>query len=168
MRNATVVAWAGMRGAVSLAAALAIPLETDTGAPFPGRELIIFLAFCVILVTLVGQGMTLPTLIRALGIEDDGGDAREEAKARKRAAMAALARLEELTGEDWVQEDTADAPARALRLPRPPLRRALRRRRRRLERGAIAARTSACAASSWTPSALPSSSSGARAWSRTT
>ena len=107
MRNATVVAWAGMRGAVSLAAALAIPLETDTGAPFPGRELIIFLAFCVILVTLVGQGMTLPTLIRALGIEDDGGDAREEAKARKRAAMAALARLEELTGEDWVQEDTA-------------------------------------------------------------
>ncbi len=107
MRNATVVAWAGMRGAVSLAAALAIPLETDTGAPFPGRELIIFLAFCVILVTLVGQGMTLPTLIRALGIEDDGGDAQEEAKARKRAAMAALARLEELTGEDWVQEDTA-------------------------------------------------------------
>jgi monovalent cation/hydrogen antiporter len=107
MRNATVVAWAGMRGAVSLAAALAIPLETDTGAPFPGRELIIFLAFCVILVTLVGQGMTLPTLIRALGIEDDGGDAREEAKARKRAATAALARLEELTGEDWVQEDTA-------------------------------------------------------------
>jgi monovalent cation/hydrogen antiporter len=107
MRNATVVAWAGMRGAVSLAAALAIPLETDTGAAFPGRELIIFLAFCVILVTLVGQGMTLPTLIRALGIEDDGSDAREEAKARKGAAMAALARLEELTGEDWVQEDTA-------------------------------------------------------------
>src|SRR5215204_3093210 len=106
-RNATVAAWAGMRGAVSLAAALAIPLETDAGAPFPGRELIIFLAFCVIVVTLVGQGATLPALIRALGIEDDGGDAREEAKARKRAAMAALERLSELESEDWVVDDTA-------------------------------------------------------------
>jgi monovalent cation/hydrogen antiporter len=107
IRNATVVAWAGMRGAVSLAAALAIPLETDAGAPFPGRELIIFLAFCVIVVTLVGQGMTLPALIRALRIEDDGGDAREEAKARKRAALAALERLSELEGEDWVMDETA-------------------------------------------------------------
>src|SRR5918994_1900875 len=84
MRSAVIVGWAGMRGAVSLAAALAIPLETDTGAPFPARELIIFLAFCVILFTLVGQGVTLPALIRALRIEDDGADAREEAKARKR------------------------------------------------------------------------------------
>jgi CPA1 family monovalent cation:H+ antiporter len=107
IRNAAVVSWAGMRGAVSLAAALAIPFETDAGAPFPGRELIIFLAFCVILVTLVGQGVTLPAVIRALRVEDDGGDAREEAKARKRAAMAALARLEELDGQDWVQSDTA-------------------------------------------------------------
>ena len=107
MRNALIVSWAGMRGAVSLAAALAIPLETDTGAPFPDRELIIFLAFFVILVTLVGQGMTLPALIRALRIEDDGLEAQEEAKARKRAAMAALARLEQLEGEDWVMADTA-------------------------------------------------------------
>jgi monovalent cation/hydrogen antiporter len=107
LRSAAVISWAGMRGAVSLAAALAIPLETDTGAPFPARELIIFLAFCVILFTLVGQGITLPALIRALGIEDDGADAREEAKARKRAAMAALARLEELEGEEWVMSDTA-------------------------------------------------------------
>jgi monovalent cation/hydrogen antiporter len=105
--NATVVAWAGMRGAVSLAAALAIPLETHAGAPFPDRELIIFLAFSVILVTLVGQGSTLPALIRALRIEDDGGEAREEAKARKRAAMAALERLSELEGEDWVMDETA-------------------------------------------------------------
>jgi monovalent cation/hydrogen antiporter len=107
VRSAAVVAWAGMRGAVALAAALAIPLETDAGAPFPGRELIIFLAFCVIVVTLVGQGLTLPALIRALRVEDDGLDAQEEAKARKRAAMAALARLEELEGEDWVVDETA-------------------------------------------------------------
>ena len=107
LRNALVVGWAGMRGAVSLAAALAIPLETDAGAPFPGRELIIFLSFCVILFTLVGEGVTLPGLIRALGVEDDGGDAREEAKARKGAALAALERLGELESEDWVLEDTA-------------------------------------------------------------
>ena len=107
VRNAVVVAWAGMRGAVALAAALAIPLETDAGAAFPMRELIIFLAFCVILVTLVGQGLTLPALIRALRIEDDGLDAREEAKARKRAAMAALERLDQLEGEDWVMDETA-------------------------------------------------------------
>jgi CPA1 family monovalent cation:H+ antiporter len=106
--HAAVISWAGMRGAVSLAAALAIPLQTDTGAPFPERPLIIFLAFCVILFTLVVQGMSLPVLIRALRIEDDGSEAREEAKARKRAAQAALDRLEELGGEDWVLDDTAE------------------------------------------------------------
>jgi monovalent cation/hydrogen antiporter len=102
------ISWAGMRGAVSLAAALAIPLETDAGEPFPAREPIIFLAFCVILFTLVVQGLSLPALIRALGIEADDGDEREEAKARLRAAEAALARLEELTGEEWVREDTLE------------------------------------------------------------
>jgi monovalent cation/hydrogen antiporter len=103
-----VVSWAGMRGAVSLAAALAIPLETDAGLPFPGRELIIFLAFCVILATLVFQGLTLPLVIRGLGVEEDGLEAREEAKARKRAAQAALARLEDLAAEEWVLDDTAE------------------------------------------------------------
>jgi monovalent cation/hydrogen antiporter len=103
-----VVSWAGMRGAVSLAAALAIPLETDTGDPFPGRALIVFLAFCVILVTLVLQGLSLPFVIRLLGVEDDGLDAREDAKARLRAAEAVLARLEELADEDWVREDTLE------------------------------------------------------------
>jgi CPA1 family monovalent cation:H+ antiporter len=108
LRHAAVISWAGMRGAVSLAAALAIPLETDAGAPFPDRPLIIFLAFSVILFTLVAQGLSLPAVIRALGVEDDGADLHEESKARKRAAQAALARLEELTGEDWVLEDTAE------------------------------------------------------------
>ncbi len=107
-RGAVFLSWAGMRGAVSLAAALALPLETDTGAPFPGRDLILFLTFSVILATLVGQGLTLPLVIRALGLEEDGGEDREDAKARIRAAEAAIARLEELAAEDWVRDDTAE------------------------------------------------------------
>jgi Na+/H+ antiporter len=107
-RGAVFLSWAGMRGALSLAAALALPLETDAGAPFPGRELIVFLTFSVILATLVGQGLTLPIVIRALGLEDDGSEDREDAKARIHAAEAALARLEELVGEEWVREDTAE------------------------------------------------------------
>jgi monovalent cation/hydrogen antiporter len=105
---AALLSWSGMRGAVSLAAALAIPLETDAGVPFPARELIIFLAFCVIVFTLVVQGLTLPFVIRFLGIEEDDMEAREEAKARLRAAEAALVRLEELAGEDWTREDTIE------------------------------------------------------------
>jgi CPA1 family monovalent cation:H+ antiporter len=103
-----VLGWAGMRGAVSLAAALAIPLTTDAGAPFPGREIIIFLASCVILATLVLQGLTLPLLIKLVGLEDDGAAAIEEAKARIRAAEVALARLEELVEAGEIREDTAD------------------------------------------------------------
>ena len=102
------ISWAGMRGAVSLAAALAIPLTTDAGAPFPERDLIIFLTFCVILGTLVLQGLTLPAVIRILGIERDDIEEREDADARIRAAEAALARLDELEGEDWVRGDTAE------------------------------------------------------------
>ena len=102
------IAWSGMRGAVSLAAALAIPLTTDAGAPFPQRDLIIFLTFCVILGTLVVQGLTLPGFIRAFGIEPDQLDEEEDARARITAADAAVARLDELIGEDWVREDTAE------------------------------------------------------------
>jgi monovalent cation/hydrogen antiporter len=102
------LSWTGMRGAVSLAAALALPLETDAGDAFPGRDLILFLTFSVILATLVGQGLTLPFVIRGLGLEDDGIEDREDAKARVHAAEAALARLEELVGEDWVREDTVE------------------------------------------------------------
>ena len=103
------IGWAGMRGAVSLAAALALPFTTDAGDAFPGRDLVIFLAFCVILVTLVGQGLSLPFAIRLLGLEADGAAAeREEAKARIHAAEAGVARLDELAPEDWVREDTAE------------------------------------------------------------
>jgi Na+/H+ antiporter len=107
-RERAVIGWAGMRGSVSLAAALANPLETDAGGPFPERDLIIFLTFAVILVTLVGQGLTLAPLIRLLGVQDDGTEEREELAARVRLAEAGIARIDELVAEDWVREDTAE------------------------------------------------------------
>ena len=98
-----------MRGAVTLAAALAIPLSTDSGAPFPDRSLIIFLAFSVVLATLVVQGLTLPAVVRLLGLEEDQAEeAREEAEARIYAAEAAQERLDELVEEGWVRPDTAE------------------------------------------------------------
>jgi monovalent cation/hydrogen antiporter len=107
-RSKVVLAWSGMRGAVSLAAALAVPLTTDAGAQFPFRELIVFLTFSVILGTLVVQGLTLPALIRVLDLEVDRSEEMEDTKARIHAAEAALARLDELVDEDWVREDTVD------------------------------------------------------------
>jgi monovalent cation/hydrogen antiporter len=108
-QSRVVLAWSGMRGAVSLAAALALPLTTDADSPFPNRELIVFLTFSVILGTLVVQGLTLPKLIDAVDLEDDSRlEEKEDTKARIHAAEAALARLEELADEDWVREDTAD------------------------------------------------------------
>jgi CPA1 family monovalent cation:H+ antiporter len=107
-----IVAWSGMRGSVSLAAALAIPLSTDAGQRFPDRDLVIFLTFAVIFGTLVLQGMTLKPLIRALGIEDDGMEQREEHKARMRAAEAAIRRTDELAGEDWTYDDSIDRARR--------------------------------------------------------
>jgi CPA1 family monovalent cation:H+ antiporter len=97
-----IISWAGIRGAVSLAAALALPTD------LPGRDLIVFLTFSVILVTLVGQGLTLAPLVRLLHVPVDDSADREDAKARIKAAEAALARLEELVEEGWVREDTAE------------------------------------------------------------
>jgi CPA1 family monovalent cation:H+ antiporter len=99
-RNVLIIGWAGMRGVVSLAAALALPLTVKDGSPFPERDLVIFLTFSVILATLVGQGLTLPLLIRWLGVGDDGSEAHEELHAREAAVGAALSRLDELA-EEW-------------------------------------------------------------------
>jgi CPA1 family monovalent cation:H+ antiporter len=107
-RSVTVIAWTGMRGVISLAAALALPTTVAGGGPFVGRDLIIFLTFCVILATLVVQGLSLPAVIRALGLEDDHIGEREETHGRIQVAEAALERLEELAEEDWVREDTAE------------------------------------------------------------
>ena len=97
-----VISWSGLRGGVSLAAALALPLSIASGASFPQRDLIIFLTYGVLLVTLVGQGLSLPVLIRALGVKDDGLEQQEEEKGRIEAARSALERLDELSEEDWV------------------------------------------------------------------
>jgi CPA1 family monovalent cation:H+ antiporter len=102
------VCWTGMRGAVTLAAALAIPLATDAGTPFAGRDLIVFLAFCVVLATLVLQGLSMPLVIRGLGLEDDGLAVKEEAKARIHAADAAIARLDQLVEDGTIRADTAE------------------------------------------------------------
>jgi CPA1 family monovalent cation:H+ antiporter len=105
----TVVGWGGMRGVISLAAALALPTVTNAGGAFPDRSLVIFLTFSVLLVTLLGQGLTFPLVIRALGVTGDGRAEREEAKARLKAARAGMARLEQLATEDWVQPDEAES-----------------------------------------------------------
>jgi len=97
-----IIGWSGMRGAVSLAAALALPLD------FPMRNLILFLTFSVIFATLVVQGLTLPTLIRRLNFEQDDTEEREEIRARLAATHAALDRLDELAGADWTRDDTVE------------------------------------------------------------
>jgi CPA1 family monovalent cation:H+ antiporter len=98
-RHVTIIAWTGMRGVVSLAAALA--LEDN----FPGRDLILFLTFNVILATLVVQGLSLPLLIRRLGVKDDGSMEKEEREARLKANQAALARLNEIAERDPAKAD---------------------------------------------------------------
>ncbi len=98
-RGVLLVAWAGMRGGVSLVIALAIPLTIAGGKPFPDRDLIIFFTFAVILATLVLQGLSLPSVIRLLGLHADGGRDAEERKARHQVASAGLRHLEGLDGD---------------------------------------------------------------------
>jgi monovalent cation/hydrogen antiporter len=101
--------WSGMRGAVSLAAALALPIHTDAGAPLPGRELIQFITFALILVTVLGEGLSLPFLIRRLGlVEDATEDEQEEIRARLTIARVALERVEELEAEEWTRDGTIE------------------------------------------------------------
>jgi len=101
-RPRMILAWGGLRGAVSLAAALALP------ADFPERDLLIWLTLCVIFATLVLQGLTLPLLIRALGIRENDDAAHQELRARKAAAQAALGRIEALREEPWTRNDSLD------------------------------------------------------------
>ncbi len=104
-RAVTIVGWTGMRGVVSLAAALAVPLTLQNGSPFPSRDLILFLTFVVILATLVLQGLTLPFLIRWLGLKDDLSMEKEELEARLTANRAALDKLKELAEREPSKAD---------------------------------------------------------------
>jgi CPA1 family monovalent cation:H+ antiporter len=111
------LAFTGVRGIVSLAAALAIPLTVQGGAAFPDRDLILFLTFSVVLVTLVGQGLLLPSVIRALGLANTGSlehtaDRAQEVLARQQAVRAALSRLESLAQERSLPPEIID-PLRA-------------------------------------------------------
>ena len=108
------LAFTGVRGIVSLAAALAIPLATSTGQPFPYRDLILFLTFSVILITLVGQGLMLPWVIRQLGLHLAGRKEREinraeEYQARSEAVEVAIEQLDQLAAERDLSPDVIEA-----------------------------------------------------------
>ena len=111
--HVALLAWTGMRGGVSLAAALAIPFETMAG-PFPFRRLLIFLTFVVLLATLVGQGGTLPWLIRWLKIRDDGAAAREERIALRSISRAGLDRVDQLQRDGVFPEEILELHRRRL------------------------------------------------------
>lgn len=117
-QRAFTLAFTGIRGVVSLAAALSVPVFLDNGADFPGRNLILFLTFAVILVTLVGQGLAFPGVITWLGLAHAGRrehlhDRMEEFKARRAAIKAALMQLEELTMAGKLSEEVL-GPVRQL------------------------------------------------------
>jgi len=115
LRHIFIVSWTGMRGSVSLAAAFGIPVFTATLAPFPQRDLIIFITFCVILSTLVLQGISLPVFIHRLRIDSDGRRERkgahyQETRARIQATHAALAEI-----DTWTEEVCSAEAAQFLR-----------------------------------------------------
>lgn len=112
-----VVAWAGMRGVVSLAAAFAVPATTLSGAPFPGRPQLVFLTFVVVVGTLLLHGLTLPWFVRMLGVRSDEAhnDAIATAAAQDKAARAAADRLDELLAEQSADSDVPERAADVLR-----------------------------------------------------
>jgi Na+/H+ antiporter len=100
LRQIFITGWTGMRGVVSLAAAIALPAVLADGSPFPHRNLIVFLTFCAVCVTLVLQGVTLPPLIRALGLAGSAGPKREEQEARRIVIEAAVSHLQSAQEKD--------------------------------------------------------------------
>ncbi|MGY1692678.1 Na+/H+ antiporter [Geodermatophilus sp. SYSU D01105] len=128
-REIIVLSWAGTRGVISLAAIFTLPLTTESGAPFPDRDLLLFCAFLAVLVTLVGQGLTFAPLVRALGLRADEADqARLRNEARAASVEAGLRRLQELAAE---QHDDVDDEA--IETIRTQLQARLDRYRRRLD-----------------------------------
>ncbi|MFG1743778.1 Na+/H+ antiporter [Micromonospora chalcea] len=100
-REVVALSWSGTRGVISLAAIFTLPLTTNSGDPFPDRDLLLFCTFVVVLVTLVGQGLTFAPLVRMLGLRADEADqARVRNEARSAAVEAALARLDTVAAEE--------------------------------------------------------------------
>jgi len=113
-REIVALSWAGTRGVITLAAIFAIPRFTDAGEPFPDRNLLLFCAFLVVLVTLVGQGITFGPLVRMLGLRANAADqARVRNEARSAAVQSGLDRLTELEQED--HDDVDEQAIAALR-----------------------------------------------------
>ncbi|MBP0460032.1 Na+/H+ antiporter [Streptomyces montanisoli] len=108
-RESVVMWWSGMRGVASVALALAVPLTTDDGRPFPGRDEIVFIAFSVIIATLVVQGLTLPWLVRRLGVTSDTDAERKlEHGLAVRAARAARHRLKEIEDVEELPDELTE------------------------------------------------------------
>lgn len=100
-REVVVLSWAGTRGVISLAAIFTLPLVTETGARFPARDLLLFCTFVVVLVTLVGQGLTFAPIVRMLGLRaDDNDQARLRNEARSASVEAALVALDDLEEQE--------------------------------------------------------------------
>jgi Na+/H+ antiporter len=113
-REIVALSWAGTRGVISLAAIFTLPRLTDSGEPFPGRNLLLFCAFLVVLVTLVGQGVTFAPLVRALGLRANAADqARVRNEARSAAVQAGLDRLAQMELDE--HDDVDDKAIAALR-----------------------------------------------------
>ncbi|GAB3789445.1 Na+/H+ antiporter [Spirosoma horti] len=104
-QQVSVVSWAGMRGVVSLAGALALPLTLPNGQPFPGRDLILFITFGVIFCTLVLQGLTLPVLIDELNVRAPVDEKLEERKLRRKMAQQVITHLEANHSAGSVHDD---------------------------------------------------------------
>jgi monovalent cation/hydrogen antiporter len=101
-----IMSWAGTRGVITLAAIFSLPLSTRSGAEFPGRDLLLFCAYLVVLVTLVGQGMTFAPIVHAVGLRADAADAAlTRSQAREAAVEAALARVDQLSAEGDTAEE---------------------------------------------------------------
>ncbi len=108
-RSVLIMSWAGTRGVITLAAIFSLPLTTDAGTAFPNRNLLLFCAFLVVLVTLVGQGLTFAPLTRALGLRVNFADqARVRNEARAASVVAGLARLDEIARDDGLDSRLAD------------------------------------------------------------
>lgn len=108
-RELSIISWCGMRGIVSLAAALALPVTLPGGGPFPYRDLIIFLTFFVIAITLVGQGLTLPSLIRRFKVGSDWNLQNEQQRVRAAMSAAALSAIDGMMRAEKAPDEWADS-----------------------------------------------------------